>query len=64
MKKLRTVLVSVLALLMVLSLAGCSNNNGGGEGGNEGGGEETKTDTPLVVGYSNFSEKFSPFFAD
>lgn len=63
MKKLRTVLVSVLALLMVLSLAGCSNNNGGGEGGNEGG-EETKTDTPLVVGYSNFSEKFSPFFAD
>ena len=57
MKKIRTILVSVLALFMALSLAGCTNGNGGG-------GEEGKTDTPLVVGYSNFSEKFSPFFAD
>ncbi|MBO7675908.1 MAG: ABC transporter substrate-binding protein [Erysipelotrichaceae bacterium] len=57
MKKFRTLLVSVLALFMLLSMAGCSNNNNNG-------GEETKTDTPLVVGYSNFSEKFSPFFAD
>ena len=61
MKKFRSILVSVLALFMLLSMAGCSNNN---NGGNEGGNEETKTDTPLVVGYSNFSEKFSPFFAD
>ena len=55
MKKIRTILVSVLAFFMLLSMAGCTKNNGG---------EETKTDTPLVVGYSNFSEKFSPFFAD
>lgn len=26
--------------------------------------EEPKSTTPLVVGYDNFSEKFSPFFAD
>lgn len=59
MKKFRTLLVSALALFMLVSMAGCSNNNGGnGDGGNTG------TDTPLVVGYSNFSEKFSPFFAD
>lgn len=59
MKKFRTLLVSVLALFMLVSMAGCSNNNGGNsDGGNTG------TDTPLVVGYSNFSEKFSPFFAD
>ena len=56
MKKIRTILVSVLALFMALSLAGCTGGNGGGNGG--------KADTPLVVGYSNFSEKFSPFFAD
>ena len=36
---------------------GCSGSDEGGE-------EEVKQDTPLVVGYSNFSEKFSPFFAD
>ena len=49
-------LALLLALVMVAScfLAGC----GGGESG---GGEEEK---PLVVGYSNFSSKFSPFFAE
>lgn len=26
--------------------------------------EEPKSTTPLVVGYDDFSEKFSPFFAD
>ena len=41
-------------------LAGCGGgSNGGGNGGNGGGG----SDTPLVVGYSPFSSKFSPFFA-
>ena len=39
-------------------LAGC-----GGNGGNAGGGSGA-TDTPLVVGYSPFSSKFSPFFAE
>ena len=46
----------VLALLMCLALfAGCgSSKNGGG----------AASDKPLVVGYSNFSSKFSPFFAE
>ncbi|MBQ6655388.1 MAG: ABC transporter substrate-binding protein [Erysipelotrichaceae bacterium] len=51
MKTAKRVLVAVLALAMTLSLAACGKDN-------------KKTDTPLVVGYSNFSEKFSPFFAD
>jgi len=65
MKKLAKLLVALLAILLVLT--GCNNGgnggNEGGEGGNGGGGEAT-TDKPLVAGYSNFSEKFSPFFAD
>ena len=44
-------------VLSVAMLAGCSGSNGGGssDGGNT---------TPLVVGYSNFNEKFSPFFSE
>ena len=45
-------------VLSVAMLAGCSGSNGG-EGSSDGG----KT-TPLVVGYSNFNEKFSPFFSE
>ena len=50
-----------------MTLAAC--NNGGGsapaDGGDEGGeAEPASGDTPLVVGYSNFSSKFSPFFAE
>ena len=52
-----------------MTLAAC--NNGGGtapaDGGDEGGEAEPApagNDTPLVVGYSNFSSKFSPFFAE
>ncbi len=52
MKTARRVLVAVLALAMALSLAACGPKDNG------------KKDTPLVVGYSNFSQKFSPFFAD
>ncbi len=39
-------------------LAGCGT---GGEGGSSG---AASSDTPLVVGYSPFSSKFSPFFAE
>ena len=56
-----------------MTLAAC-NNGGGQQGGNEGGSEgepapepepePSGNDTPLVVGYSNFSSKFSPFFAE
>ncbi|WP_242867777.1 ABC transporter substrate-binding protein [Clostridium sp. Marseille-P299] len=60
-----------LSLLLVLSLAvgmsACSKkndntNNGGNNSGNNSG-NEASADTPLVVGYLPFSEKFSPFFA-
>ena len=65
----------VLSLLLVLSLAAgmtacgkkSTDNNAGNQisGTESGTGSETSsTDTPLVVGYTSFSEKFSPFFAD
>ena len=51
----------VLALLMCLALfAGCGNKNGGSNGGDS----AASGDKPLVVGYSNFSSKFSPFFSE
>ena len=42
-------------------LAGCGNG-GTTDGGTTDGG--SASDTPLVVGYSPFSSKFSPFFAE
>ena len=42
-------------------MAGCGNN--GSEGAGDEGGASTEA-TPLVVGYSPFSSKFSPFFAE
>lgn len=56
MKKTSRILALVLAMLMCLCLfAGC---NGGGEASDK---NET---TPLVVGYNQFNEKFSPFFSE
>ena len=50
MKKL---LAIVLALVLVVcAFAGCSGK------------KQAANDKPLVVGYSNFSSKFSPFFAE
>ena len=50
----------LLSLLMIISsLAACSGGAGGGT--SDGGGDNNGT---LVVGYSNFSSKFSPFFAE
>ena len=40
-------------------LAGCGGSGDGGNGGGAG-----SSDTPLVVGYSPFSSKFSPFLAE
>ena len=52
MKKLFAI---VLALVMVATaFAGCSGKTE----------KAAKNDKPLVVGYSNFSSKFSPFFAE
>lgn len=56
MKQNKKLFALLLAVAMVLAIfAGC-NKTQGGDGG--------KTDTPLVVAYSPFSEKFSPFFAE
>ena len=59
MNKLRKMLALLLALAMVFGLAACGN------GGSQGGSDEPETsETPLVVGYSPFSSKFSPFFSE
>ena len=51
MKK-KLALLLALAMVCMSVLAGC------------GGGSSSSGDKPLVVGYSNFSSKFSPFFAE
>ena len=53
-----------LILLLILSMCmfafvGCGGSTSGG--GDE---EVVQSETPIVVGYSNFSSKFSPFFAE
>jgi len=48
---MKKILAIVLALTLVVTVfAAC--------------GKKANNDTPLVVGYSNFSEKFSPFFSE
>ena len=59
MKNAKRTLALLLALVMSLSLlAGCGDQNGNNSGG------ATTGETPLVVGYSPFSSKFSPFFSE
>ena len=59
---MKKILALVLALVLCLSLvAGCTKTS------NEPGGSkdlDKSNDTPLMVGYSNFSSKFSPFFSE
>ena len=58
MKNAKRTLALLLALVMSLSLlAGCGDQD------NTSGGA-TDSDQPLVVGYSPFSSKFSPFFSE
>ena len=52
----------VLALVLCLALfAGCGSKQQSASGSEE---PAASGDKPLVVGYSNFSSKFSPFFAE
>ena len=53
---------SATALLALTMLVGCGGGNGGTSTGGSTG-SESGSDTPLVVGYSPFNSKFSPFFA-
>lgn len=52
MKKVQKALALLLAVVMALSLVACGKQKSGGDS------------TPLVVGYSPFNEKFSPFFSE
>ncbi|MBO7730451.1 MAG: ABC transporter substrate-binding protein, partial [Lachnospiraceae bacterium] len=61
MKKLSKVLALLLAALMVFALAACGKGSDTPSGS---GSANVDGETPLVVGYSPFSEKFSPFFAE
>ena len=49
---MKKILAVLLAAVMVFSLAACGSSS------------KQEDDTPLVVGYSAFNEKFSPFFAE
>ncbi len=73
MSKLSRILALAMALIMVLSLCACGAQSAPAE---EAPAAETPAEAPaaeapaaevkdtLVVGYSNFSQKFSPFFAE
>lgn len=67
MKNAKRLLVALLSALLVFTMFGCSKP----ADDTTPSGDDTTPDTqpvdenkPLVVGYSNFSGKFSPFFAD
>ena len=54
-----------LAIILILSMCLFAFVGCGGSGSQGGGDEEVvQSETPIVVGYSNFSSKFSPFFAE
>ena len=62
MKKISKILALLFAALMVFTLVACGK--GGNTPSGSGSASGSTEDTPLVVGYSNFSSKFSPFFAE
>ena len=73
-KTLSKVLALVLALTMVIGLAACGSSNSSSqpaataapaaEPAAEPAASTTDPNTPLVVGYSPFNSKFSPFFSE
>ncbi|MBQ7637876.1 MAG: ABC transporter substrate-binding protein [Clostridia bacterium] len=68
MKNLKKFVALFLAVVMcVCVFAACNKKPGGNEPESTGAANPVNTDTedkPLVVGYSNFNEKFSPFFSE
>ena len=69
MNKAKKLLALLLALAMVFALAACGSGNTStpaSSGSNAPASDDagSSSDTPLVVGYSPFSSKFSPFFAE
>ncbi len=50
----KTLAIILILAMCLFAFVGCGGSTGGDE----------SSDTPLVVGYSNFSSKFSPFFAE
>lgn len=70
--KRRLLSILLAGAMTVGLLAGCGSSAGegnsptetGATGSQEGAGETGSSDTPLVVGYSHFSSKFSPFFQE
>ncbi|MEG0805795.1 MAG: ABC transporter substrate-binding protein [Lachnospiraceae bacterium] len=62
-KNFKRVLALVLAVVMVIGLTACGDKGKTTTGGKDGGKDTGKT-VPLVVGYSPFSQKFSPFYAE
>ena len=61
MSNSKKVLALLLALAMIFGLAACTSGGGSQGGGTD---EPEESTTPLVVGYSPFSSKFSPFFSE
>ncbi len=60
--KVKRTIALVLALVLCLALfAGCGSKQEAASGSEE---PAATGDKPLVVGYSNFSSKFSPFFSE
>lgn len=65
--KFKKALSVFLVLSMCVALAACGKKDSGNQSGENPNGENTSgssNETPLVVGSLQFSEKFSPFFAD
>lgn len=65
--KFKKALSIFLVLSMCFALAACGkkdNGNQSGENPSDGNTTDQSSDKPLVVGSLEFSEKFSPFFAD
>ena len=66
-KNLKKILAMLLALTMVVGMTACgggSENGGGTNNGGNAGSNKPASTTPLVVGTSTLSQKFSPFTAD